>query len=378
MANITRYESADGPRWRVRYRKPDGTQTDKRGFRRKVDAERWAAEHVTTAKAKGTYIDPQDSLATIGRLGEAWLAKKRVTVKPSHYKTLDSAWRIWILPRWGGVPCGKVTRQDVQEWVTQISETRSASLVVRAQGILAGILDDAVADNRIGRNPARGVELPRKRKRSHTYLTVAQLYAVAENAGWRRDIVLVLGLCGMRWGELVPLRVRNVDLERQRISIEVSAPMVGSEVVPGDTKTHEARSIMYPDVLADIFERRCKGREPDALVFEAPGRPGEYIRERGDAASRRDGWFRVALKRAGVGGHMTLHDLRHTAASLMVRSGANVKAVQRQLGHASAAMTLDVYADLFDDDLDSLSGYMSDLVRRENVGKMWANEGDGK
>lgn len=80
----------------------------------------------------------------------------------------------------------------------------------------------------------------------------------------------------------------------------------------------------------------------------------------------------MAMKRAGLGDmHLTIHDLRHTAASLMVKSGANVKAVQRQLGHASAAMTLDVYADLFDDDLDVLSQAMSDLLLRENVAKMW-------
>ena len=52
---------------------------------------------------------------------------------------------------------------------------------------------------------------------------------------------------------------------------------------------------------------------------------------------------------------MSPHDLRHTAASLAVSAGANVKAVQRMLGHASAAMTLDVYADLFDDDLDGVA-----------------------
>ena len=53
---------------------------------------------------------------------------------------------------------------------------------------------------------------------------------------------------------------------------------------------------------------------------------------------------------------MTIHDIRHTAASLMVKSGANVKAIQRQLGHTSTAMTLDAYVDLFDDDLDSGGG----------------------
>ena len=56
----------------------------------------------------------------------------------------------------------------------------------------------------------------------------------------------------------------------------------------------------------------------------------------------------------------------------MVQSGANVKTVQRQLGHKSAAMTLDVYADLFDDDLDDLSERMGGLLFSQDVGKMWA------
>ena len=70
---------------------------------------------------------------------------------------------------------------------------------------------------------------------------------------------------------------------------------------------------------------------------------------------QRKGRFVYAKKRSGVQEDLTIHDLRHTAASLAIASGANVKAVQRMLGHASAAMTLDVYADLFDDDLDSVS-----------------------
>ncbi len=61
-----------------------------------------------------------------------------------------------------------------------------------------------------------------------------------------------------------------------------------------------------------------------------------------------------AVAAAGLG-ELTPHELRHTAASLAVAAGANVKAVQRMLGHASAAMTLDVYSGLFDDDLDAVA-----------------------
>jgi integrase len=68
----------------------------------------------------------------------------------------------------------------------------------------------------------------------------------------------------------------------------------------------------------------------------------------------------------------TPHDLRHTAASLAVSAGANVKAVQKMLGHASAAMTLDIYADLFDDDLEAVATALEEARARESVGEMWA------
>ncbi|MCU1477487.1 MAG: site-specific integrase [Subtercola sp.] len=75
--------------------------------------------------------------------------------------------------------------------------------------------------------------------------------------------------------------------------------------------------------------------------------------------SSRDGWYEYAIRRLQKDDssfpRITLHDLRHTAASLAISAGANVKAVQRMLGHKSAAMTLDTYADLFDDDLDAVA-----------------------
>jgi hypothetical protein len=69
---------------------------------------------------------------------------------------------------------------------------------------------------------------------------------------------------------------------------------------------------------------------------------------------------------------VTPHDLRHTAASLAVSAGAHVKSLQRMLGHASAAMTLDVYADLFDDDLDAVAAALNDRAVSSSVGEMWA------
>ncbi|WP_425524385.1 tyrosine-type recombinase/integrase [Clavibacter michiganensis] len=92
--------------------------------------------------------------------------------------------------------------------------------------------------------------------------------------------------------------------------------------------------------------------------------------------SSRDGWFDravvAAMAKDPTMPRVTPHDLRHTAASLAISAGANVKAVQRMLGPKSAAMTLDTYSDLFDDDLDAVGVALDQARTASSVGKMWA------
>lgn len=97
------------------------------------------------------------------------------------------------------------------------------------------------------------------------------------------------------------------------------------------------------------LEELMRGISPGALVWMAP--KGGYV-PRPNAC---EGYWHRAIMASGIPPRVTPHELRHTAASLAVQSGANVKVVQQMLGHASAAMTLDVYADLFDEDLDILA-----------------------
>ena len=98
----------------------------------------------------------------------------------------------------------------------------------------------------------------------------------------------------------------------------------------------------------------------DDLVFSGADRT--YLRRSVSST----GWFTKAVARSGVP-RLTPHDLRHTAASLAVAAGANVKVLQRMLGHASAAMTLDVYAHLFDDDLDAIGTALDRAASAESA-----------
>lgn len=375
--SITAYATANGRRWRVRYRKPDKSQTDKRGFKTKREAEVYLAS-VTMSKATGEYIDPAHARSTVGSLSTAWLASKKVALKPSAYAPLDGAWRVHVEPRWGHVPVGAISPSDVADWIVQLEagtapttkKTRrrlGATSVLRAHGVLAGILDRAVADRRVSSNPARGVPLPRKRKVKHDrhYLTHTQVELLAGEAGRHGLLVRFLAYSGLRWGEAIALRVGDVDELRPRVHVRQNAPRVDGHYVIGTPKSHEARSVALPGFLMSEVRERVKGRGMGAYVF---GEGSVLLAQ----PAHGDGWFAQAKKRAAAAdpkfpAGMTLHDLRHTAASLAISSGANVKAVQRMLGHASAAMTLDVYADLFDDDLDVVATSL-DEARRDALG----------
>ncbi|THG29281.1 site-specific integrase [Naasia lichenicola] len=367
MGTVSSYATTEGKRYRVRYRKPDNAQTDKRGFKTKREAELFLSS-VEVAKARGEFIDGTAARAQIGVLGPVWL-KHQGHLKPSSLLPLEVAWRLYVEPRWSTVPVADVRHSDVQSWVMDMSAKRGATTVIRAYGVLASIMDGAVKDRRILSNSARGVNLPRKVTKPHAYLTPQQVSDLSVAAGDHGTLLLVLAYTGLRWGEAVALRVKDLDMLRRRANVTTNAVEVNNRIEVGTPKSHKRRSVPFPATLAPALAKACEGKAREDLVFA--GASGSYLRR----AKTDAGWFGVAVKRAGLP-RMTLHDLRHTAASLAVSSGANVKAVQRMLGHASASMTLDVYADLFEDDLDEVAGRLDHLLISTDVGRMWARSGN--
>ena len=150
---------------------------------------------------------------------------------------------------------------------------------------------------------------------------------------------------------------------RRRAAVSENAVQVRGKIHVGTTKPHKNRTVPLPAFLLPYLARQCEGKGRDDLLF-ADG-DGQYPLQ----PHTKSGWLDRAVVAAGIP-RVTLHDLRHTSASLAVSAGANVKAVQRMLGHASAAMTLDVYADLFDDDLEAVAVALDEARSRESVAKM--------
>lgn len=352
-----------GLRWRARYYDAAGRQHSQH-FARRIDAQQWL-DGVTTAVVTGSYVDPNRSRIATGEVAEQWLAGK-LNLKPTTRARYENALTVHVLPRWASTPLASIEHGAIQSWLAQLTAAgQSGASVRKIHGVLSAILDLAVRDKRIPANPANGVNLPRVNSRPRRYLTAEQVEWLAVEASrppQKRQAseqaepyrafglaIFVLAYCGLRWSELAALRVDHVDLLRARLSISEAVTEVNGGVLAwGAPKSYEARSVPLPRFLVTELASHLATRSGRDLVFTTVN--GDVLRNR----NARRSWFDRAATAIGEEG-LTPHELRHTAASLAVSSGANVKAVQRMLGHASAAMTLDIYADLFDSDLDAVA-----------------------
>lgn len=374
MATVEPYTTKAGlKRYRVRYRTPDRRQTDKRGFTRKGDAQDFAAT-VETDMMTGGYIPPKAGKITVGKLGEQWTTGL-VDVSDSWRRRQQSIWRVHVQPKWGNWQVVKISPSDVQKWVTGLTDHLAPKTVIHIHGVLASVLDTAVRDRRIVTNPARAnIRLPRTPKADKTALTDAQLRALVEHSPDRyKAVVWFLGTSGVRWGEMAALRPRDLQGNR-RVRLSRSYSKSDTTVSLTDLKGHELRTIVVPRPVEVMLMDLAAGKDRDALLWEAPrsGGPlrppkaGHWLAKAVTACHDEDETFPEKL---------TAHELRHTAASLMISSGAHVKTIQRQLGHKDAAMTLNQYGHLFDDDLDVVADALGAVLFPDECGQSVGTEG---
>ena len=359
MASVSPYETKSGKRWRVQYRDPAGKVRTKRGFKRKSDAQAWADKNAV-AVADGDWVSHEDKQATVGEYAELWRARLSRRAEGTR-RVYVPCWEQHVAPVWETRKVGSIKPSQVQAWVDE--QTLGPVMVKRMVNLLAQVLDIAVKDGVLKSNPARGVETPAKPKPKQVFLTAEQLAHLADESKYP-EIMWVLGTVGLRWGELAALRVRNVNVLRSRFSIVEAAKTNDKIVTVGETKTGEQREVAVPRFVMEMVTPLLEGKAPDDFVWAA--QDGGPMRR----PTANDGWFAGAVERCRCKDpefpYVSPHGLRHVAAGLMIHAGANVKAVQKQLGHATAAMTLDTYSALWDDDLDAVATAVENVVKMQS------------
>ena len=348
-----------GLQWRVRWY-DEQRRMRARSFRTKREAEAWQAT-VEHELREGTYRDRSLGQVSFGEVAEEWLATRTDIAPSSRYiyrVTLDRR----VLPKWGLVPVARIRRKDIATWLASLGEQLSPRSVIAVHRVLSMVLGWAVDTDRIAANPAARMPLPRPDMDKHVFLTHTEVDNLAGAAGEYRPMILTLAYTGLRLGEASALQVGSVDLHTRRVSVtqawagqSTGAPYLSAP------KTRKPRRVGLPAFLIHELEPLVEGRPASAWLFTAP-RGGVL-----DLPNWNRRVFAPAVRRAGLADRgLTPHSLRHTAASLAIASGADVKVVQNMLGHADAAMTLNTYAGLFPDRLDVVANAL-DTARRAAI-----------
>ncbi|MFJ7159739.1 tyrosine-type recombinase/integrase [Streptomyces sp. NPDC101118] len=341
-------------RWRVRWYGPDG-KPKALTFPKlpQAEAEKRAVEERLD---KGTYRDPKQGKILFSEVAEEWhgaLRKPSERTRNDYRELLD----LYVVPKWGAWQVSAIRWEDVSAWLTELGDQPgrrgkplSAARIEKTHLVGSMVMKRAVMAGRIHLNPFAGHELTKADDDDdHVYLTHEQLADLADAAGEQRTLILVLGYCGIRWSEATALKAGRVQLDARRLRIVQAHTRVKGGMRLGPVKNHEKRSVPLLRSLVEVVRPLTVGRPADELLFT--GADGTHLRY---GTWRPE--FDAAVKAAGLGGlGITPHKLRHTAASLAIASGADVKVVQTMLGHKSAAMTLDVYGHLFPDRLDEVA-----------------------
>jgi len=358
-------------RWQARYRGPAGRLVAApHTFATRGDATRWLAT-VEVDQARGHWLDPTAGHVHLSDYAWAWLRDKP-RLAPRTREIYDLQLRLHILPEVApGIPplgdfyLSDLTPELVRAWYSALATGRSASIAAKAYTRLRQILNQAVMDDRIPKNPCRIPGGGAERHPEQRFLSIPELYRLADAVPSRyRALILTAGFAGLRQGELFALRWADVDFSRAVIVVRRKRQRLASgEVIEGDPKSAAGRrTVAIPEPLVEEL-RDHLGQQADcgldAYVFTSEA--GLPI----DADNFRSRIWRPATKRAGLAG-LRFHDLRHTAGTLAAQTGATTKELMARLGHASPRAAL-IYQHASEDRDRLIADRLADMTRRSKL-----------
>ncbi|MGL5827640.1 MAG: tyrosine-type recombinase/integrase [Nocardioides sp.] len=359
--SIQRYTTESG---KVRYRarvKHHGREVATRVFDRKRDAEAWEEDQKRRLRM-GEWFDPRRGRVPLVVVAADWLDSRR-TIKRNSFALELGAWTRHIEPRFGRMPVASITAAEVSTWVGKlVAGGMAPPTAARYLGVFRRLLAFAVQDGRVTVNAAAGVKPPTAGyvKREGQYLTVSEIDALAKACkGEYADVVRVLALAGLRWAELAGLKVGDrvrVPGEGLRLQRTVSSSIDKGELFVDTLKNKRSRTVPLVADLVPIMDKWSADKGAGDWLFHAP--MGGPLREPNWKRSVR---WAEAVRMIGRP-TVRVHDLRHTCASLWLGAGADPKVVQRMLGHASAAMTMDLYGHLIDHNLWDSARRLGDIL----------------
>ena len=327
-------------KWQARYLGPDGLDRSLGTFPTKGNANQ-ALAHVELQMASGAWLDPARREQTLASYAKDWVATRNL--RPRTRESYEDQLRLRILPKLGAMPLGKITPQEVRAWhsslTAQVESTgRGSRSVSSAYRVLRAILNTAVEDEILSRNPCqiRGASSDRPVHRET--VTEQQVWALVEAVpALYRALVWVAAGTALRSAELAGLRRRDVDLDAGLITVARTyvEPARGEPYFGPPKSDAGIRRVVIPAVIIEVLRGHLD-------LYSEPGADGlVFVSDKGEPFSRHNRkWWRQAVRKAGLPKGTRLHDLRHAGLTMAAQSGATLKELMTFAGHSSPRAAL--------------------------------------
>lgn len=373
MATIKQRPKSDGGGWQVRYYAPDGSRRSQT-FPKKKEAEQFATK-VEADKLRNQWSDPKLAKTPFEEVVATYL-DTLVHLAPSTRMKVEGHLRNYILPTFRRFQVANIKPSDVRAWVSAMMRHGLSPATVKAiHGTFSRVMNQAVLDGMVPRSPSTGIKLPKEDPGDEmNVIEPEKLVALADALDPRyQALIYTAAYSGLRWSELVALKVTNLDLLKGTIHVKESLVEVNGTLYAGSTKTGVKRTVSIPRSLCDMLGKH---------LHEFPGTGGHVFTSAKKKPLRRNFYKRhylPALVASGLDPELCLcqeeacekrhtpmyrfHDLRHTCAALLIAQGAHPKEIQEQLGHSTIRITLDRYGHLFPSLHERLSDGLNEVFK---------------
>lgn len=351
-------------RYQASFIGPSGTRQSAPGtFRTKTDADRWLSG-VEADLVRGTWLNEELGRQPFGNYARGWL-RDHPKRGPRYRETCERNLRLHLVAL-HDVPLRAVTPAVVREWYASALRGSGGQTSIRqAYRFLRAVMNTAVRDGAIVKNPCQIMGGSADRAKERPVASPAEVVALVEAITPRyRAAVLLAAWCGLRRGEVLGLRLDDVDLAAgvvtvRRNRVELLATGAAFDAEP-KTDAGKRTVNIPPHVLPVLAEHMASWAGSDRVFVGRDGRPmrGDAIRQAFDRARRK----------AGMPG-FRFHDLRHTGQTLAAATGATIKDLMRRLGHASPAASYR-YLHAVDGRDAEIASALSDLAAHGDAAKL--------
>jgi len=293
---------------------------------------------------KGTWVDPDRIGETLGKYSKTWL-KNKVEISGKTMATYVSQLNVHILPTLGEASLTSITNSDVRAWLADLIDSEVGSTTLRQSlRLLRAILEDALNAGLCSHNATKGIRTAKQAKKKAKALTPDQVKALAAECGKYGNLIELLAATGIRINEALALQAGDVDFDAAKLQVARTWTMTASgKKILGATKNREDRSIPLSKEMLELLKPLTQSRSKIDFIFT--GANGDAL----DYGYFRRAHFTRATKNLGIE-DVTVHWLRHTCASMLIRLGAPITTISEILGHSSIKITLETYSHWYEGD----------------------------